>query len=159
MVKSSVGLAKNPLNESEKKSEKVAKSLKWLGTFIVKSSVGLRRKNRNFYSCEKFRRTRKEFTNESEKIAKSLKWPDTFIAEKFRRTRKKTRNFYSCEMFRRTRKELTNESEKTEKNLSDRELLLWKVPSDHGVRTPWSDSEEKPRIWELLMRSSISKKV
>ena len=106
------------------------------GHFLLwKSTVGLRKMTRNFYSCEKFRRTRKELTNESEND-RSL-----FIVKKYRRTRKelimsprmtghfvkstvglrrKTRNFYNGEKFRRTRKELTNESE------NDRSLFIVK---------------------------------
>ena len=53
-------------------------------------TVGLRRKTRNFYNGEKFRRTRKELTNESEKKRKGLKMTGHFYNEKDRRTRKST---------------------------------------------------------------------
>ena len=70
---------------------KSAKNLKWPDTFILKSTVRLRRKTRNFYSDEKFRRTRKELTNESENDRSLLLWkvpsdleekPGTFIMVK-----------------------------------------------------------------------------
>ena len=91
---------------------KTAKSLKWPDTFIVKSTVGLRKNNQEtFIVDEKFRRTRKELTNESKKKCKELimkKWPGHFYYWKVPSDQKK---------YCRTRKELTNESEKICKEL------------------------------------------